>query len=152
MKFLSIIAVSTLTVSLLFLPAAYQSVAVGSGSDQHDSAQTARPVFKSIPPTVAAELMQTREDLLIADVRTHQERQQSRIAGSQLVPVGSVMRGQFNPDPDIPVLVICAVGGRSYVAGKVMTARGHREVYNLEGGIESWRKAGLPIETGPESK
>ena len=61
-----------------------------------------------------------------------------------------MIRGVFEADPEQPLMLICAVGGRSYVAGKVMVARGYREIYNLDGGIESWRRAGFPIETSPE--
>lgn len=97
-------------------------------------------------------MIKNRKDLQVIDVRTPQERKQFRIADTRLVPVGDVMRGVFNGDPDKPVMLICAVGGRSYIAGKVMYARGYRQVYNLEGGIESWRRAGLPVETDPEDQ
>ena len=95
--------------------------------------------------------MKTRENLQIIDVRTPQERKQFRIADSLLVPVGDVIRGVFTANPEQPLMLVCAVGGRSFVAGKVMFARGYREIYNLGGGIESWRRAGLPLETGPEN-
>lgn len=140
----------------------FQIPALGSGVEQQtagqekqsavpDEVDAVRPIFKSISPAAAATLIEQEENLLIVDVRTPQERKQFRIADSLLIPVGDVMRGRFRPEAGIPILVICAVGGRSYVAGKVMTARGYREVYNLEGGIDSWRRAGLPIETGPEN-
>ncbi|MGI9537568.1 MAG: rhodanese-like domain-containing protein [Desulfocapsaceae bacterium] len=109
-----------------------------------------QPVFRTVSAAEAAELVKTRENLQIIDVRTPQERKQFRIADSKLVPVGDVIRGVFEADPDQPLMLICAVGGRSYVAGKVMFARGYREIYNLDGGIESWRRAGFPIETSPE--
>jgi rhodanese-related sulfurtransferase len=135
--------------------------AVGSGTQQPSAVSeetltagvgkdSTRPAFRSITPAVAAQLIEQRKDLLVVDVRTPEERKQFRIAGSQLVPVGDVMRGRFTPELERPILMICAVGGRSYIAGKMMTARGYREVYNLDGGIESWRKAGLPLETGRE--
>lgn len=96
-------------------------------------------------------MIRTRENLQIIDVRTPQERKQFRIADSRLVPVGDVIRGVFEADPEQPLILICAVGGRSYVASRVMFARGYREIYNLDGGIESWRRAGFPLETGPEN-
>ncbi len=108
------------------------------------------PLFKTVSATEAVELMKTRENLQIIDVRTPQERKQFRIADSRLVPVGDVIRGVFKANPEQPLMLVCAVGGRSFVAGKVMFARGYREIYNLGGGIESWRQAGLPLETGPE--
>ena len=108
------------------------------------------PLFKTVSATEAVELMKTRENLQIIDVRSPQEREELRIAESRLVPMGDVIRGVFQGDPDQPLMLVCAVGGRSFVAGKVMFARGYREIYNLGGGIESWRQAGLPLETGPE--
>lgn len=109
------------------------------------------PLFRTISATEAAELIRTRENLEVLDVRTPQERKQFRIPDTRLVPIGDVIRGVFEADHDQPLMLICAVGGRSYVAGKVMFARGYKEIYNLDGGIESWRKAGLPLETGPEA-
>ena len=112
---------------------------------------SAAPLFRTVSAAEAAELIRTRDNLEVIVVRTPQERRQLRIADTRLVPVGDVIRGVFEADPDKPLMLICAVGGRSYVAGKVMFARGYREIYNLEGGIESWRRAGLPLETGPEN-
>ena len=110
----------------------------------------AAPLFQTVSATEAVELIKTRENLQIIDVRSPQEREELRIAESRLVPMGDVIRGVFQGDPDQPLMLVCAVGGRSFVAGKVMFARGYREIYNLGGGIESWRQAGLPLETGPE--
>lgn len=158
MRRLSFLLVLMLAQFLFFMPFTvsgsgidHQSAVSGQETTSSDEAKTVRPVFKSISPAAAAELIEQRKDLLLVDVRTPQERKQFRIAASVLIPVGDVIRGRFMPEADKPILVICAVGGRSYVAGKVMTSRGHSEVYNLEGGIESWRKAGLPLETGPEN-
>jgi len=49
-------------------------------------------------------------------------------------------------------MLLCAVGGRSYIAGKVLISRGYREVYNLDGGIEAWRRAGFAVLKGPEDR
>lgn len=120
----------------------------GEGSGK--PAAEVQQIFRTVSAAEAANLVKTRENLRIIDVRTPQERKQFRIADSTLVPVGDVIRGVFEADPEQPLMLICAVGGRSYVAGKVMFARGYREIYNLDGGIESWRRAGFPIETSPE--
>jgi rhodanese-related sulfurtransferase len=123
-------------------------------TDQDNAAvspASAAPIFRTISAAEAAKLIKARENLEVIDVRTPQERKQFRIADTRLVPVGDVIRGVFEADPDKPLMLVCAVGGRSYVAGKVMFARGYREIYNLDGGIESWRRAGLPLETGPEN-
>ena len=109
-----------------------------------------KPVFRTISAVEAASIIEQNKDILILDVRTPQERKQVRISGSKLVPVGDVIRGKFETDADQPIILVCAVGGRSYFAGKVMISRGYQEVYNLDGGIEAWRRVGLPVELGPE--
>lgn len=103
-------------------------------------------VFQSVSALGAQELLKRKEGLLLVDVRTPQEIKQMRIAGSLPVPVGDVIRGKFKPAKDRPIMLICAIGGRSYIAGKAMTAMGYQEVYNLDGGIEAWHRAGLPVE------
>ncbi len=108
--------------------------------------------FRSISGLEAQSLIDQKEELLVLDVRTPQERSQVRISDSQLVPIGDVMRGRLAVPKEQPILVVCAVGGRSYVVGKALLAMGHQEVYNLEGGIEAWRRARLPVETGRESR
>ena len=108
--------------------------------------------FKSISGVEAQGLIQQKKDLLVIDVRTPQERSQVRLSDSLFIPIGEVMRGRLAVPKEQPLLVVCAVGGRSYVVGKTLLAMGHREVYNLEGGIEAWRRARLPVETGPEEQ
>ena len=44
-------------------------------------------------------------------------------------------------DPEKPVVVYCASGGRSALAGKVLKDMGYRKVYNL-GGFKDWVEAG----------
>ena len=45
-----------------------------------------------------------------------------------------------------PVLLICAVGGRSLALGQLMSKNGWNEVYNLKGGISAWKEAKLPVQ------
>lgn len=50
-------------------------------------------------------------------------------------------------DPSKPVLVYCLSGGRSSSAAHKMRSMGFQKVYELDGGILSWRNAGLPETT-----
>jgi len=108
------------------------------------------PVFQSISVAEVYKLIQQKTELSLIDVRTPQERKQRRIAGSQLVPVGDVIRGKVIFPQDKPIVLVCAVGGRSYIAGKTLVSRGYSRIYNMDGGIEAWHRAGLPLEHGPE--
>jgi len=48
-------------------------------------------------------------------------------------------------DKSKPVLVYCAVGGRSARAANFIKSQGFPAVYDLDGGIGAWNKEGLPI-------
>jgi rhodanese-related sulfurtransferase len=47
-------------------------------------------------------------------------------------------------DRDRPVVVTCQVGQRSALAAEYLAVRGFT-AHNLEGGLESWVEAGLPL-------
>ena len=147
---------------ILFVTLFFTAVVISSCNAENDGKQSAtkdsknsekvteQKIFKSISTPEAQSLIEKNVDLLIIDVRTPQERKQVRLTNSTLVPIGDVMRGRLNVEKDQPLLVVCAVGGRSYIVSKALIAMGHREIYNLEGGIEAWWRAGYPVETGPE--
>lgn len=44
-----------------------------------------------------------------------------------------------------PVYTYCLVGGRSAAATKWLTSKGYK-VYNMDGGIAAWKRAGKPVE------
>ncbi|MCK9264364.1 MAG: rhodanese-like domain-containing protein [Deltaproteobacteria bacterium] len=102
-------------------------------------------IFRSIKPEEALRLLQSRDDILFLDVRSPQERAQGVIAGSTQVSIFDLVKGKLPLPKDKPILLVCAVGGRSYVAGQVLSRQGFREVYNLSGGINGWYRAGLPV-------
>lgn len=101
--------------------------------------------FSTVTPQQAEQLIETRKGLVMLDVRTPQELANGFIAGSHNVPLWPVMKGQLNLPKDTPLLVICAVGGRSYAAGQALNRWGFQEVYSLSGGIDAWHQAGLPL-------
>jgi rhodanese-related sulfurtransferase len=87
-----------------------------------------------------------RKGLLVIDVRGPEERKEGFIAGSQLVPFWEIAKGQKTLPFDRPLLLVCAVGGRSLAVGQYYSQKGHPEVYNLQGGIDNWKRAGLPLQ------
>lgn len=109
------------------------------------SASSAPPAFRSIGPVEAQKLMSQKNNLLIVDVRTPKELREGKIANSQLLPFFGLLRGQHNLPRDKPILLVCAVGGRSFAAGQVLVKQGYKEIYNLGGGISAWKKANLPL-------
>ncbi|MBC8317890.1 MAG: rhodanese-like domain-containing protein [Desulfobulbaceae bacterium] len=104
--------------------------------------------FMSISPREAWTMLQKRDDIIFLDVRTPQERAYAAIEGSTLVAFWDLASGRVVLPKEKPLLLVCAVGGRSYTAGKLLARQGYQEVYNLEGGIENWHREGLPLVRG----
>jgi rhodanese-related sulfurtransferase len=85
---------------------------------------------------------------LLVDVREPYEFANVRVAGAALMPM-STFAAQFRELPaDRPLLVMCAVGGRSAVATAHLLATGYPDVLNVAGGIVDWERAGLPVRRG----
>jgi rhodanese-related sulfurtransferase len=52
------------------------------------------------------------------------------------------------PDRDAPVLLTCADGVQSTLAGATLIGLGYRQVRVLQGGTRAWAAAGMPVERG----
>jgi len=49
-----------------------------------------------------------------------------------------------------PLAVICSSGYRSTLAGSVLERLGFANLINITGGIEAWKRAGLPLTQSKE--
>lgn len=110
--------------------------------------QGTRParIFRSISSMEAKNMMGTRKDLVLVDLREANELKRGYIPGSRLIPMSAIAKGTQSLPTDKPLLLICAVGGRSYGVGQYFSRKGYSEIYNLKGGISAWKKAGLPLQ------
>jgi len=89
---------------------------------------------------------------LIVDVRERNEFGVMRVPGSVLLPLSTFMATYEQLPTDRPLLMLCAVGGRSGRATEFLRANGYPEAVNIAGGITAWNAAGLGIRTGtPEA-
>jgi rhodanese-related sulfurtransferase len=87
----------------------------------------------------------------LIDVRTPEEFADVRAAGARNMPLdalnpATIVQQRVSP-PDAPLYFICAVGGRSEWACRMMHAAGIENVVNVEGGTQAWYLSGLPIES-----
>jgi rhodanese-related sulfurtransferase len=101
--------------------------------------------FQSITPLEAKKLIETRKDLLLVDVRSPEEFQGGSLPGARLIPFWDFTKGRYDLPQGKPILLICAVGGRSLACGQMLAAKGYREVYNLKGGLEAWAEQRVPL-------
>lgn len=83
----------------------------------------------------------------VVDVRTPQEFNAGHIQGAKNLDFYSAQFGAevSKLDKNKPVYVYCAVGGRSASAAGMLVKQGFTKVYDLAGGIESWKRAGKKV-------
>ncbi len=117
-----------------------------------DLLEAANAAVPRIDAARAQEMM--AKGALLLDVRDAPELEKmGRAEGSHHIPRGML---EFRADPetpfhdpelrkDRPVILHCASGGRSALAGKLLKDMGYAEVYNL-GGFKDWKEAGAPVE------
>ena len=91
-----------------------------------------------------------RDGALVVDVRPIAEFDKGHIAGSK-----NVQMSQFDPENKqlapakaLPVVLVCKVGQTADAAAKRLRKAGFSNVNVLEGGIQSWQAADLPLVKG----
>jgi rhodanese-related sulfurtransferase len=115
--------------------------------------EAANAAVPRITPAQARDMM-AKGNTLVVDVRDAPEVAQSgKVAGAVHVSRGML---EFRADPELPshdkafdkaktVIVYCASGGRSALAGKLLKDLGYATVYNL-GGFKDWAESGGAID------
>ncbi|NYZ17669.1 rhodanese-like domain-containing protein [Azospirillum sp. RWY-5-1] len=122
-------------------------------SSVKDMLSAANASVPRITPAEAADLME-RGEALVVDVRDAPELDAvGKVAGAKHVPRGML---EFRADPDSPyhdpafdrdhtVILYCASGGRSALAGRTLQEMGYRDVRNL-GGFKDWAENGGAVD------
>src|SRR5512143_234889 len=82
----------------------------------------------------------------VLDVREKEEYREGHLPGAVSVPRGFLdMRiEEALPDKDAPVILYCAGGTRSLLAGRTMRELGYTNVVSMAGGFGAWKGAGHP--------
>lgn len=110
------------------------------------SAQQPPAPQPSVSARTAADLIAS--GALLLDVREDEEWNAGHAPDAVHVPLGTIIVGQ-RPDavPDgADVVVVCRSGKRSSQAADRLAAAGVA-VRNLDGGMQAWQDAGLPVRT-----
>ena len=129
----------------ILLSAFLSTQAIPAAQHQFPGLESNAPLFKTVTPVEAQQMIGSRKGLLLVDVRGADELSEGYIEGSTLIPLWDILKGAQRPPKDKPILLICAVGGRSLALGKLMSKNGWPEIYNLKGGISAWKEAKLPV-------
>lgn len=104
--------------------------------------------LRKIDPHKLRQKMQAGEAVLI-DIRSPREFTHEHIEGAQLVPLGSLDRHDFPDSRRQTAVFTCRSGARTTMAANRLLAKGFRSTYVLEGGLNAWKRAGLPVQSAP---
>jgi rhodanese-related sulfurtransferase len=99
---------------------------------------------EELSPKQADELI-SEGDAQLVDVREPYEHEAGRIAGSLHIELPELPGEAGSLDRERPIVFYCRSGSRSALAADAFAASGF-DARNLDGGLQAWVAAGLPIE------
>lgn len=102
--------------------------------------------IKNITPQELQEWMK-RDRVHLVDVRTAAEVACGKIPHGDPLPLHLLPQRINDLDKNSTTIFYCQMGGRSAQAAAFAASHGFTDVYNLQGGIAEWARAGLPIES-----
>ncbi len=93
----------------------------------------------------------TQKGVLLVDVREPDEvaAVAYRVKNYRNIPLSQLESRLGEIPQDRPVVLACRSGGRSQRAYEMLTARGFRNVINMEGGLLAWEAHNLPVVRRP---
>ena len=102
--------------------------------------------YESISPLIAVTKMND-DKVVVIDVREPNEFLKSHIENAINAPLGKIEEKlpSLEKHKTNPVIVTCQTGARSVAACKTLTKAGFTQVFNMQGGMQSWEDNKLPI-------
>lgn len=102
--------------------------------------------LKTITPQEARRLI--TDGAVLVDVREADERLRERIPGTHHLPLSKLDEAEFAVRQGGTVIFHCRSGARTQSQSARLAAKtgGVCDAYLVEGGLDAWRKAGLPTE------
>lgn len=82
---------------------------------------------------------------ILIDIREPNEFAREHIIGARLAPLSALDSHDFDRDHGKAAVFQCRSGNRTAANAARLLAKGFKEAYALEGGLEAWKAAGLPV-------
>lgn len=99
--------------------------------------------IRTITPQAANALIQS--GAMLVDVRTADEHARERIAQAHHVPMAQLAKGDLAVGDAAAVIFHCRSGNRTRLSAPMLGACVRCDAYVLEGGLDAWKRAGLPV-------
>src|ERR1700758_353773 len=92
------------------------------------------------------ELNEGKSSLPVVDVRSPNEWKKGHVPGARHIFVPELGKRMSELDRAKPTAVYCGSGYRASIATSILKRQGFKELWNVPGSWEAWKKAKLPIE------
>jgi rhodanese-related sulfurtransferase len=99
--------------------------------------------LKTISPAEAKDLM--NQGAVLVDIRDADEHAREHIPGATNLALSEIKPGRPELESPRAVIYHCRSGARTMANAAALNEAAACEAYVVEGGLEAWRKAGLPV-------
>ena len=100
----------------------------------------------TISPIEAKRLID-EEGALLVDIREPVEFACEHIDGARLMPLSVFALLPPETDPERVTVFYCQSSGRTKKSSEIFEKQGFVKAYHIEGGLNAWKQAGLPIKS-----
>ena len=101
--------------------------------------------LKTLSPDAAGALL--AQGAVLVDIRSANEHARVRIAQARHIPLAKLAQGAMRFEGASAVIFHCRSGHRTQMNAQVLEGCAACDAYVLEGGLDAWKKAGLPVQT-----
>lgn len=95
--------------------------------------------------TLGATRMINDTQAIVLDVRATGEFEAGHLPNARNIPLAELGQRTGELPAGRPVIVCCNTGMTSAKGAAALRKAGREEVFNLDGGLNAWRQAGLPV-------
>jgi rhodanese-related sulfurtransferase len=101
---------------------------------------------RGLSATDATQLI-NRRNAVVIDLRPAAEYGAGHLPQARHLEFSEVQAkvGQVAKNKNTPVLLVCQTGQRSPKAQNILKEAGYAEVFTLQGGLNAWQQAGMPV-------
>jgi len=100
-----------------------------------------------ISPQAARDLLD--QGAMLIDIRAADEYAREHIVQARHIPMEQITNGPLALENTAPIIFHCRSGNRTQMNAKTLAACAPGNSYVIEGGLDAWKKVGLPVEADP---
>lgn len=97
--------------------------------------------------TLEATQLINRKHAIVLDIRSSDEFNNGHLPQARNLSLDTLAEkvGQVAKNKTAPILLVCKNGHSSAKAQSVLRQLGYAETFSLQGGVDAWQQAGLPV-------